>query len=285
PRNSIGEIPLSGNNLQIITLSKPLGQGIYRKLLFPFWFLFNLPKILKYTLKADVIHSPVPGDVGTMGIFLAVIFRKNLFIRYCGNWFKIKTSAEKFWKYCMENLKGKKYLMLATGGDSKPPSLKNPEIKWIFSTSISANEINQDFKPKTLNSENINLIIVSRQELEKGTGIVLEAVKILIDEGFKINLKVVGDGAYLNNFKKQSDSLFLNNYVQFLGKLSNVEVKNQLKSSDIFCFPTWSSEGFPKVVGEALAYGLPVVATPVSVIPELLSKGGGLLIEKPDPIL
>jgi len=96
---------------------------------------------------------------------------------------------------------------------------------------------------------------------------------------------VVGDGSFLKNFKQQSDSLNINNYVEFLGKLSNFEVKNQLKSSDIFCFPTWSSEGFPKVVGEAMAFGLPVVATPVSVIPELLSKGGGLLIDKPEPFL
>jgi len=161
PNNPVGEIPLSGNNLKIIALSKPIGVGFFRKLCFPLWFLFNLPKIIKYTLKADVIHSPIPGDVGTIGIVLAVIFRKKLFVRYCGNWFKIKTSAEKFWKYCMENLKGEKYLMLATGGDSKPPSSINPQIKWIFSTSVSVNEIEKNFLPKTLNSDFIKLIIVS----------------------------------------------------------------------------------------------------------------------------
>jgi glycosyltransferase involved in cell wall biosynthesis len=56
-----------------------------------------------------------------------------------------------------------------------------------------------------------------------------------------------------------------------------------MSRADLFCYPTESSEGFPKVVLEALASGLPVVATRVSVIPRLLNGGAGVLLEEPSP--
>jgi glycosyltransferase involved in cell wall biosynthesis len=56
-----------------------------------------------------------------------------------------------------------------------------------------------------------------------------------------------------------------------------------LQQADVFCYPTAASEGFPKVVLEALACGLPVVTTRVLVLPELLASGCGLLIDEPTP--
>jgi glycosyltransferase involved in cell wall biosynthesis len=55
-----------------------------------------------------------------------------------------------------------------------------------------------------------------------------------------------------------------------------------LQQADIFCYPT-ASEGFPKAVLEALACGLPVVTTRVSVLPKLIGTGCGLLLEHTNP--
>jgi glycosyltransferase involved in cell wall biosynthesis len=60
-------------------------------------------------------------------------------------------------------------------------------------------------------------------------------------------------------------------------------VMELLTAADIFCFPTTSSEGFPKAVLEALACGLPVVSTRVSILAELLSDGGGVLLDDTSP--
>ena len=59
------------------------------------------------------------------------------------------------------------------------------------------------------------------------------------------------------------------------------EVLKNLKESDIFCFPSTSSEGFPKAVLEALSCGIPVLSSSVSVLPYLLDGGGGLILEPP----
>jgi len=92
-------------------------------------------------LRADAVHSPIPGDIGTIGFLLAFALRKPLFIRHCGNWLKPSTTAERFWKWFMEKFAGGRQVMLATGGSPGPPSRVNSAIHWIFSTTLSDVEL------------------------------------------------------------------------------------------------------------------------------------------------
>src|ERR1035441_2148237 len=78
--------------------------------------------------------------------------------------------------------------------------------------------------------------------------------------------------------QRKAAELGIGEKVVFHGKVNHTEVIRLLQSAHVFCFPT-QSEGFPKVVLEALACGLPVIATPVSVLPTLLSSGCGILIQ------
>jgi L-malate glycosyltransferase len=70
--------------------------------------------------------------------------------------------------------------------------------------------------------------------------------------------------------------------VTLSGTLERPEVFRALCASDIFLFPSWT-EGFPNAVLEAMAVGLPVVATRVGAIPEMIEDGkGGVLLEQAD---
>lgn len=169
--------------------------------------------------------------------------------------------------------------MLATGGNDRPPSMKNPSVKWIFSTSLRQAQF-EDIRPKTLrDGEPIRLIIVCRQEANKGTDIVLESLPILCRSIPNVVLDVVGGGTLLPTLKTLASSLGIEKIVTFHGKVGQAEVMNLLSGAHIFCYPTTASEGFPKVVVESLANGLPIVTTRVSVLPQLIEEGCGLLIE------
>ena len=282
PAQSNGEISLAGHNLRVVPLPVPNGSGIWRKLRFSEWFVKSVGLLLKEVRRADAVHAPIPGDVGTIGMLLAWVMRKPLFVRHCGNWFIPTTAAEYFWKWFMETFAGGRNVMLATGGAKESPSRRNPNLHWIFSTSLTERELNEAGKGKTPNRQ-ARLIIICRQEQKKGTGIVIESLPLILQKFPMIKLDVVGDGSDLPKFKELTARLNLSEHVTFYGKLDQTGVRQLLKQADVFCYPSTSSEGFPKVVLEALAYGLPVITTKVSVLPLLLARGGGRLIDIPAP--
>jgi glycosyltransferase involved in cell wall biosynthesis len=278
-----GAIRITGHNLSIVPLTTPPGRGFLRKVGMLWWLLRNGPRIIREAVRADVIHTPIPGDIGTIGMLLAVALRKPLFVRHCGNWEFQRTLAERFWRLFMERCGGGQNVMLATGGANHPPSTRNPEIRWIFSTSLTEEELaGCRMLRQSVNTHNARLINVCRQEKFKGTDVLLESLSLLLDDFPNIKQDVVGDGSALGQFKSDAERLGLNGCVNFHGQLGRESVIDLLKQADLFCYPT-RSDGFPKVVLEALACGLPVIATPVSVLPRLIGNGCGVLIDKADP--
>ncbi|MCM3874272.1 MAG: glycosyltransferase [Pyrinomonadaceae bacterium] len=276
-----GEVILDGPKLTVIPLTTPSGHGLRRKLLFPFWLCRNTPILAREILRADAVHAPIPGDVGTIGMLLAFLMRKPLFVRYCGNWFVQKTVAERFWKWFMEQFSGGRNVGLATGGAIEPPSLRNPNIKWIFATSLTDQELKDCSAQREISSEGrVRLIIACNQSRNKGTGKVIESLPLILKDFPSATLDVVGDGESLADFKKMATMLKLDERIAFHGKVDHPSILRLLKQADLFCYPT-ASEGFPKVVLEALACGLPVVTTRVSVLPHLIKNGCGVLLVEP----
>jgi len=277
-----GEAVLSGRNLTVVPLSNPAGDGLRRKLAMTAWLARNGRTLVREVARADAIHTPIPGDVGTIGMLLAMLFGKPLFVRHCGNWLAPKTAAEHFWKWLMEQSAGGSRVMLATGGRTQPPSDRNAALQWVFSTSLTEEDLQRCASPRAAPAS-ARLIIACRQDPEKGTGSVIRSLPRIIQRFAGATVDVVGDGSALCDFRSLARELGVADRVIFHGKVAHDEVIRLFGAADVFCYPTAASEGFPKVVLEALACGLPVVTTRVSVLPELIGSGAGVLINADDP--
>jgi glycosyltransferase involved in cell wall biosynthesis len=116
----------------------------------------------------------------------------------------------------------------------------------------------------------------------KGTELMIQALPIIVKDFPHATFDVVGDGGALAELKQLAAALGISDRVAFHGKVGHNRVIRLLREADLFCFPT-SSEGFPKVVLEALACGLPVVTTKVSVLPLLIEGGCGVVLEERTP--
>lgn len=117
------------------------------------------------------------------------------------------------------------------------------------------------FKPMNLSKE-YDLIFVGRLEKNKGIDLFINAVK-------KLNTRtiIVGDGPLRKNIEIKANKLKTNIYFHGWAKDSH-EVAELVNKSKVLVMPSYN-EGGPRVVLEAMACGVPVLATPVGIVPDL----------------
>ena len=119
---------------------------------------------------------------------------------------------------------------------------------------------------------------------EKGIYTILEVAQRLPDARFQLVGGSSNPAAHVRLQSRIRD-LKLERRVQTLGPFPNRQVVTMLAENDIFLFPSrLKYEGFPVSVAEAMAAGLPVVASPVGALPEMVDvPHGGRLIPPDDP--
>jgi spore coat protein SA len=165
-----------------------------------------------------------------------------------------------------------------------------PDLKSTYAVHNGADDTL--FYPDTerpLRSDAVPVVLyVGRVVPSKGVHVLLDAMRILHEERIPVICKVVGSShagggrgkmtAYIRALRKNHSP-----NVQFEGFRSAKEVAQVYRNADIFCCPSLWQEPFGLVNIEAMASGLPVVASRVGGIPEIASGGGILLVEPGSP--
>jgi glycosyltransferase involved in cell wall biosynthesis len=116
----------------------------------------------------------------------------------------------------------------------------------------------------------------------KGYELLLEAVSRLADERRAFHIDVVGDGPDRGAYEELAASLGVADRVTFHGLKTKPEVAAFMRSADLFVL-TSRYDNNPCVLIEAMASGLPVVATAVGGIPEIVDASSGRLATPNDP--
>ncbi|MDD2922520.1 MAG: glycosyltransferase family 4 protein [Anaerolineales bacterium] len=277
-----GAKPLVGNCLSVVPLSEPKGKDLERKIQMLMWIPRHLPTLWREARRADAIHTPVGGDIGVIGIFIALAQRKRLFVRHCGTWGVSASIVDRYLQFFLERIAGGRNVVMATGGAATPPSQKNPNIKWIFSTSLSRQELDSLPTAQVWQTESpLRLVTVGRLVAGKNIASLIEALPLIQKEFPNVFLDIAGDGEALSDLQKLAERKKIADRVIFHGNVSHADVLRILSNAHIFAFPTFN-EGFPKALLEAMACGLPSVATSTSIIPALI-QGCGITMSRPTP--
>lgn len=135
-------------------------------------------------------------------------------------------------------------------------------------------------------SSTFTLGLMSRFVEKKGISYLLKSMLSLNQQGYdKITLKLAGDGPLqedITQFIKKND---LSKVIKCLGRVKGQTKKDFYNSLDAFILPSITikndQDGIPVVLMEAVAYGLPLISTKVSGIPEIcIDNYNGFLIEE-----
>ena len=118
----------------------------------------------------------------------------------------------------------------------------------------------------------LKLICVGRLSPEKGHAGLVAVVAQLIEQGHPLHLTLVGDGPESDSLRALVQRHSLSKHVTFLGRLGEGETLAHIASSDALVLASFM-EGLPVVLVEAMALGVPVIASRVAGIPELVEDG------------
>jgi glycosyltransferase involved in cell wall biosynthesis len=146
--------------------------------------------------------------------------------------------------------------------------------------SIIPNGVAEDFfytKVRSLPKRKLNLLYVGRLATQKKVERLVEAMPLLKSPA---QLTIVGDGEDMEKLIKISIKLKLKN-ITFTGRKNGTELREYYKNADAFVISS-DREGMPLVVLEAMAAGLPIVASNVIGLNELVD-GTGILVNNPSP--
>lgn len=130
------------------------------------------------------------------------------------------------------------------------------------------------------------LLFVGRLRIRKGVEVLLEALRELRGprgDHSGARLRIAGDGEHRAALERRVDELGLRDAVSFLGSCDGPRVRTLLRGAAALVVPS-TYEGMPLVVLEAMDAGVPVVASAVSGIPEVVVGGEtGWLVPPEDP--
>lgn len=133
------------------------------------------------------------------------------------------------------------------------------------------------------------LLALGRFVGKKGYKCLIKSCKILRDWGMDFRLTLAGDGPQRRELKNLTRKLGLVDRISFPGFVSHDQVSKLFCSADVFLMPSivhssGDRDGIPNVIIEALMHRVPVIATAISGIPEVIEDGvTGLLIPENDP--
>jgi glycosyltransferase involved in cell wall biosynthesis len=243
-----------------------------------------LQAIVRNIRQADVIHVRCPGSLGMYGM-LALLFvgRKYRWVKYAGNWVQagnmpVSFAFQRWW--------------LRTGLSRGPVTVNG---RWenqpahVFSflnPSMTLADV-RVAREQALNKQlerPIRFVFAGRTDTAKGLGRSLEILKDVSQHCEDIHFDILGDGPERPKFERMTEELGLAEKVAFHGWLPHNQVGGFLALSHFMLLPSSASEGWPKVLSEAMSYGVVPIASRVSAIPQILDQIGSGLAYPADDI-
>lgn len=248
------------------------GKAAVSILVLPYIFL----KLFREFSKADHIHLRCPGNMGLLGALVQIFFpKKTKTAKYAGNWDPNakQPSSYRFQKWLLNNTLLTKNMQVLVYGEW-PKQSKN--IRSFFTATYPKSKMLETVSRSV--KQPFRFLFVGMLSSGKHPLYALKLVEDLYKSGVACTFNFYGDGeerAALENYVSSNN---LEEIVFLHGNQSAETIEQVYKSSDFLILPS-QSEGWPKVVAEAMFWGVIPIVSKVSCVPWMLDQGkrGALL--------
>ena len=250
--------------------------------------LGQLPVYLRVMVKemksADIVHVRCPAAISLIALLLLIVKREPKFrwVKYAGNW---QPDRKESISYTIQRWIIKSHIANAiatvNGNWNDLPTFITP----FHNPSMDTRELaiaNNSAKAKKIELP-FQILFVGRLESAKGVRRIIDIAKLLLDLHIQFQIHLIGDGPERYEIINQVNENYLSEHIQFHGWLERSQINPYYEKSHFILLPSTASEGWPKVLSEAMAYGAVVLASNISSIPQIIDRSGaGFAIDPAD---
>lgn len=272
PRSALTYLP----GIEFVALRPAGGLGLIRKISVLVDMPGTLVKVIKCLRKADYFQFRAPTGMGVYMIpWLSLFGMTRGWFKYAGDWSVPSNSFSYRVQKRMLERWFKRYPVTINGiWKDQPPHVLSFENPALTEEDIIEG---QKLVPSKDYNLKLRLLYVGRIESDKGIQVALETVTFL-GPGFE-EFVLIGEGS-ISRFDLQARATPIP--VRFLGGLDRPSLNRWYGQSHILLFPSLS-EGFPKVVAEAMAFGCVPAVSNVSAVGQYVNDSNGLVFTSSNP--
>lgn len=239
-----------------------------------------LVKIFKAMKQADHIHLRCPGNIALLACLVQILFpNKQKTAKYAGNW---DPKSQQPWSYRLQ-----KWILSNTFLTRNMQVLVYGEwegstnnVKSFFTATYSEEEVQKSTSEiRSLSDEVIRFLFVGTLSKGKQPLYVIQLVEELYKRGEKVILELYGEGVLRKDLEHYIAQNNLETIVALKGNQSKETVLKGYQNSHFLILPS-KSEGWPKVVAEAMFWGCVPIASPVSCVSFMMGNGSRGIILK-----
>ena len=249
------------------------GKGLRAKLRIAIAWPAYGAAILSELRRADAVNVRCPANIGLLAALALPFVRRPVrrWIKYAGNW---APETREPWTYTFQRWWLRQRLHRAEVTVNGDWPAQPAHIHPFLNPSLTADEMSAAGKlarNKRL-TKPVRVLYVGRLERPKGVERCLEVLHAVKEMGIAAELDLVGDGPECMEFVAIAARRGIADGVRFHGWLPRPAMEPLYGAAHFILLPATSSEGWPKVLSEAMAYGAVPLAGAISSIPQYLKQ-------------
>jgi glycosyltransferase involved in cell wall biosynthesis len=265
-------LPFERDNISICPQIEAGGDSLVKKIqLIAFIprMLWDLSRAMRH---ADAIHVRCPGNLGLLGAVLAPRFSQRLVAKYAAQWrggAKIPLSV-KLQRAILRSRWWKGPVTVYGTWPGEPPHII-PFFTSLLTSEQLARARLAAVRERT--GPGLHVLFTGRLSKAKNVDVLLDALAQVRREGYPISATIVGEGPERENLERQAERLAIAPLVRFTGGIPFDQVISYLEEADLLVLAS-ETEGWPKSLAEAMAFGVIAVGSNVGFVPQMLEERG-----------
>jgi hypothetical protein len=233
-------------------------------------------------MRADALHVRCPGNLGLLGACLGPLLCRYRVAKYAGQW---NGRPGEPWSYRLQRrVLGSRWWggpVTVYGDWPRQPRHVVPFFTSVLTERQTCRARHAVATPKTGGVAPLRVLHVGRLSAEKNVDVLLSSVALLQRGGTPIQCAIVGEGPERARLESLTGRLGLRDSVTFEGGIPFDRVLDFYERSDVLVLAS-ETEGWPKAILEAMAFGVICVGSCRGAVPQMLGDGRGFVVPPGD---